>query len=52
MSCNNVRRIAGAEALAFKNASLTDDKRASNCCGKCCSKSRPIQVRTKNRHSI
>ena len=44
--------MAGADALAFKNASRTDDNKASNCCGKCVSKSLPMQVRTKNKHSI
>lgn len=44
--------MAGWEALELRKASRTFAKRFSSCCGKCVSRSRPMQVRTKNKHSI
>lgn len=52
MSWSSVRRIAGWDADAFKKASRTLIKSASSCCGRWISRSRPMQVRTKKRHSI
>lgn len=52
MSCRSVRRIAGWDAEALRKASRTLIKSVSSCWGRWVSRSRPMQVSTKKRHSI
>lgn len=44
--------MAGAEAEEFRKASRTPVRRVSSCCGRCVTRSRPMHVSTKKRHSI